>query len=826
MNKSTFLFYNFFIKRKYTRYFKGYSTLTIRIDFNISKNSNLFFLPLLIFFLSNYSQVYSQNCMNFNHPDYNALIELYDSTGGEDWFNKDGWQEGAAGESCDPCNWNGRTWYGLECNNGRVICIDLDGFVNCKAGENNTLGNNLIGTLPNLSMSELIQLDLGFNSLEGSIPNFNALPKLERLNIWRNQLVGEVPDFSLPSLKRLDLGYNNFSGAIPNFSGMPNLEHIDMPGNNISSIPNFDRILKLEYIGFFSNNIEGPLPSFSALPNLRTIEFTNNNFSGDIPSYYKRFCCLNAGFVNLFNNPNLPREGDFDAFCQENVLSCAEQPCRSRDSLILISLYGNTSGATWAEPRWDTTQSMETWNGIILNEEGCVIEIVLENKLLSGILPEELGQLEALKRLNLGSNRLVGEVPLSLGNLDNLEELKLNNNGLTMSIPPTLGNLDKLRALDLHGNQLSGPIPPELGDLINLEQFYLNTNKLSGCYPDKIKVHCNLGFSTDESQKGFNLSDNNELPWKGDFEIFCMLPNNTSMVGATCDDGDFQTLNDSIDVDCNCLGSICPTGEINGFTIGEDIITCEEEVSISINLPNGYSGYWSTDSEAKILIPEDSATIVYDLPLGQSIFKWTLLIDDCDDINSKELKVTRLNTEIRAGSDIFDIDSEEKTLINVVENDEINDEFTIRTLSSPTKGIIENLQNGTFYYKPNNLNTSSDRFDYEICVDGCILEVCSETDVIINIKGESFSDEKTITPNNDGYNDFLVFENLTLDKYPNNKIIIFGRYEDIIYKANPYLNNWGGIYKGKLVPDGAYFFILSLNDGAEKIKGYITVMTK
>jgi len=75
-----------------------------------------------------------------------------------------------------------------------------------------------------------------------------------------------------------------------------------------------------------------------------------------------------------------------------------------------------------------------------------------------------------------------------------------------------------------------------------------------------------------------------------------------------------------------------------------------------------------------------------------------------------------------------------------------------------------------------------------------------------------------ITPNDDGVNDFLVFENL--EHFPNNHIVIYNRWGQNLYETTGYMNDWnGGGYN-----DGTYFFILELNNSDETIhKGSFTL---
>ncbi|MBK0404566.1 gliding motility-associated C-terminal domain-containing protein [Adhaeribacter sp. BT258] len=64
-----------------------------------------------------------------------------------------------------------------------------------------------------------------------------------------------------------------------------------------------------------------------------------------------------------------------------------------------------------------------------------------------------------------------------------------------------------------------------------------------------------------------------------------------------------------------------------------------------------------------------------------------------------------------------------------------------------------------------------------------------------------------ITPNNDGYNDKFVIENINL--YPDNELSIFNRWGSEVYRKKAYDNSW----TGKDQAPGTYYFLLKLKDG-------------
>jgi Leucine-rich repeat (LRR) protein len=98
-----------------------------------------------------------------------ALVALYNSTGGDNWTRNSGWLD-----TNTPCE-----WYGVTCNGGHVSGIDLgwDGS-----------SNNLTGTIPTElgNLSNLTRLYLSSNELTGTIPTeLGNLSNLTTLSEWQ-----------------------------------------------------------------------------------------------------------------------------------------------------------------------------------------------------------------------------------------------------------------------------------------------------------------------------------------------------------------------------------------------------------------------------------------------------------------------------------------------------------------------------------------------------------------------------------------------------------------------------------------------------------------
>ncbi|MEM1000280.1 MAG: PKD domain-containing protein [Bacteroidota bacterium] len=81
-----------------------------------------------------------------------------------------------------------------------------------------------------------------------------------------------------------------------------------------------------------------------------------------------------------------------------------------------------------------------------------------------------------------------------------------------------------------------------------------------------------------------------------------------------------------------------------------------------------------------------------------------------------------------------------------------------------------------------------------------------------------------ITPNNDGTNDALEIPGLAA--YPGSQIEIFGRWGGLVFSSNDYQGTWNGVHQstGESLPDGTYYYVLTLGGTGQVLKGYTTIM--
>ncbi|OIQ37486.1 MAG: hypothetical protein BM555_00755 [Crocinitomix sp. MedPE-SWsnd] len=172
--------------------------------------------------------------------------------------------------------------------------------------------------------------------------------------------------------------------------------------------------------------------------------------------------------------------------------------------------------------------------------------------------------------------------------------------------------------------------------------------------------------------------------------------------------------------------------------------------------------------------------------------------------------------------------------VAVVTNAYLNDTGDVSTISiidDPQNGTADYLGGGEFEYTPNLGFLGLDSLVYEICDPVCVTQ-CERATIYFTVEGAlDVIIPNGFTPNGDGFNDFFVIVNI--EQYPDNAIVIFNRWGDQVYAAEPYQSEWDGNSAGAKmkitgdnVVDGTYFFVLDLGNGDDPINGFVDLRRK
>ncbi|XP_048426060.1 receptor-like protein 2 isoform X2 [Pyrus x bretschneideri] len=211
---------------------------------------------------------------------------------------------------------------------------------------------------------------------------------------------------NLKLLSHLNLSHNLLSGSLE--AGM------------------FSSLNRLEILDLSYNLFSGEIPLSLSSSYIQIVDFSSNQFNGTIPSSFLQHA-WNLSSLNLSNN-------HFTGQIPSSI-------CLRSSSLRVLDFYHNN---------------------------------------FSGPIPPGLGNCSELEVFRAGHNTLSGSLPADIYNAQALQEISLSTNGLVGPISENVGKLSKLKLMRLHYNSLQGHLPPSLMNCTNLVEINLGFNFFSG----------------------------------------------------------------------------------------------------------------------------------------------------------------------------------------------------------------------------------------------------------------------------------------------------------------------------------------------------------
>nr|XP_033508826.1 receptor-like protein Cf-9 homolog [Nicotiana tomentosiformis] len=353
-----------------------------------------------------------------------------------------------------------------------------------------------MGSVPSPS---LYVIDLRSNFLQGSLP---ILPNsTQYLFLSNNDLSEEIPSSvcNLNSLRVLDLAENNLMGEIPQcLANISSLEVLDMHKNNLSgTIPTTFTIgNSLRSLNLHDNKLQGKLPrSLANCKELQVLDLGENHLNDTFPMWLATLPKLQV--LSLRSNKlygSIRISGDENMFLELRILDVSYNAFTRN---IPTSLFQQLKAMRVI----NQTMKAPTYLGDEYYQDSVTIATKgLELKLVR--------ILTVYTTIDLSSNKFEGQIPSIMGDLIALRVLNLSHNGLQGCIPKSLGNLSVVESLDLSVNKLSGEIPQQLASLTSLAFLNLSHNHLQGCIPQGPQFHTfeNNSYEGNDGLRGFPVS--------------------------------------------------------------------------------------------------------------------------------------------------------------------------------------------------------------------------------------------------------------------------------------------------------------------------------
>ncbi|MCE5257925.1 MAG: hypothetical protein LLG44_02570, partial [Chloroflexi bacterium] len=389
--------------------------------------------------------------------EYDALVALYNSTGGAGWTNV--WSL----PSDTPCS-----LYGVTCAGGHVTELALS-------------SNSLVGQIPADigGLTYLATLDLAGNDLQGPVPlEFASLTNVTSLDVGSNHLWTDLidvrtflnaqdPDWESTQVVTVapvaQDAAASFNLAYPGGGEIS----VQVPTNSItmdvnmvlSPMPLPMTPMGMTYAGqsfslgaYRDSNLIAGL-AFSS-PATLTIIYTDAQIDGLSESTLALYVRDGDNWINATDtcSPASSYQRDPDnntlsvpvCHLSEFALFWTEQlEIPPAEYEALGTLNGYTGGDGWTNAWVLPTESPCSLYGVTC-AGGHVTGLELNNNHLADLLPPAIGALTYLTSLNLAGNELQGPVPYEITSLTSLTTLDVSSNHLWTDLPDVRDFMDTL----------------------------------------------------------------------------------------------------------------------------------------------------------------------------------------------------------------------------------------------------------------------------------------------------------------------------------------------------------------------------------------------
>jgi len=202
----------------------------------------------------------------------------------------------------------------------------------------------------------------------------------------------------------------------------------------------------------------------------------------------------------------------------------------------------------------------------------------------------------------------------------------------------------------------------------------------------------------------------------------------------------------------------------------------------------------------------------------------TLAVIVCDDMLVCDTTIMVINVN---GIAPQAVDNDTLTLtdrtvtIRALDNDLLNGTLTdLMITNPPTAGTVLTIGGEVFIYTPDPRTCGQlDSFEYAITT----LAGTSNATVYIDIICGDLIVHNGFSPNGDGVNDGFAITGI--ENFPDNRVCVYNRWGNRVFLKDNYENSdqWNGVWEGKTLPNGTYFYSIQDNNGDFIKTGYVQI---
>lgn len=253
-----------------------------------------------------------------------------------------------------------------------------------------------------------------------------------------------------------------------------------------------------------------------------------------------------------------------------------------------------------------------------------------------------------------------------------------------------------------------------------------------------------------------------------------------------------------------------------------------EDVRLQGNLPAGTTGRWALSTNLGTLSNAQTAQTTFKpIRAGTVEAIWTLSTAGC--VNYSQAKMLINVAAAPVGKDFPAIEvNKDAVSVPLYTGSNL---YEIDVLRQGKKGSANIGVDHILLYTPKAGESGLDTVYYTICAAECpnacdtnwVAFVLTNADAICELEkiDPRVIFPEGITPNDDGYNDALIFN--IVDKlgcpsnYAQSDITIFNRWGDKVFVQEPYENQWNGTTRdGGALPPGVYYYVLRIRPEGRK----------